>query len=64
VACGSVRRPLLTRGFGIDEVRELSRWMCDILTTGNEVLIQRVRGRFWGYASASRYTADRQSASC
>ncbi len=37
---------ITTRGFGIDEVRELSRWMCDILDDlNNEVLIQRVRGQ-------------------
>jgi glycine hydroxymethyltransferase len=37
---------ITTRGFGVDEVRELSRWMCDILDDmGNEVLIQRVRGQ-------------------
>ena len=37
---------ITTRGFGIDEVRELSRWMCDILDDlSNEVLIQRVRGQ-------------------
>ncbi len=35
-----------TRGFGLDEVRELSRWICDILDDlHNEVLIQRVRGQ-------------------
>jgi glycine hydroxymethyltransferase len=37
---------ITTRGFGIDEVRELCRWMCDILDDlHNEVLIQRVRGQ-------------------
>jgi len=37
---------ITTRGFGIDEVHELSRWMCDILDDlNNEVLIQRVRGQ-------------------
>ena len=37
---------ITTRGFGIPEVRELSRWICDILDDlGNEVLIQRVRGQ-------------------
>ncbi len=40
---------ITTRGFGIEEVRELSRWMCDILDDlGNEVLIQRVRGQVLG----------------
>jgi glycine hydroxymethyltransferase len=37
---------ITTRGFGVDEVRELSRWICDILDDlDNEVLIQRVRGQ-------------------
>lgn len=37
---------ITTRGFGIPEVRELSRWICDILDDlDNEVLIQRVRGQ-------------------
>ncbi len=37
---------ITTRGFGINEVRELSGWMCDILDDlSNEVLIQRVRGQ-------------------
>jgi glycine hydroxymethyltransferase len=37
---------ITTRGFGPDEVRDLTRWMCDILDDlGNAVLLQRVRGQ-------------------
>lgn len=37
---------ITTRGFGIEETRELSHWIADVLDDiGNEVMIQRVRGQ-------------------
>lgn len=37
---------ITTRGFGVNETRELTGWICDILEDiDNEVLNQRVRGR-------------------
>ena len=37
---------ITTRGFGPDEVRELTHWICDILEDiSDDVMIQRVRGQ-------------------
>ena len=37
---------ITTRGFGVDETRELTGWICDILEDINDdVMIQRVRGQ-------------------
>jgi glycine hydroxymethyltransferase len=37
---------ITTRGFGVDETRELSNWICDILEDiSDDVMIQRVRGQ-------------------
>ena len=37
---------ITTRGFGVEETRELTQWICDILEDINDdVMIQRVRGQ-------------------
>ena len=37
---------ITTRGFGIEETRELTGWMCDILEDiSDDIMIQRVRGQ-------------------
>ena len=37
---------ITTRGFGLEETRDLTNWMCDILRDiGDDVAIQRVRGQ-------------------
>jgi len=37
---------ITTRGFGVDETREVSNWICDILEDiSDDVMVQRVRGQ-------------------
>jgi glycine hydroxymethyltransferase len=37
---------ITTRGFGVEETREITNWICDVLEDiSNEVMIQRVRGK-------------------
>ena len=41
------------------EARELAGWMCDVIDgRGDQVVIERIRGRVWSCASVTQFTAE------